>query len=598
MGLALPHGGHLTHGMKLNVSGRLYDIAPYEVDRETALIDMDEVARIARERRPKLLMAGWSAYPRTLDFEALPRDRRRGRRVPRWSTWRTSPGSSRPGCTPARAPRRRRDLDRPQDAGRRAQRPDPVPRGARQEDRLGGLPGPAGRPAGARRSPARRWRSASRRTEAFRERQRRTVAGAQAVAARAAGRRRRASTSSRAAPTCTSCSSTCASPSSTASRPRTACTTSASRSTATRCPSTRARRWSRAACASARRRWPRAACRATTSSEVGRIIAVALTPALRGPPRRAGRARHRDRRPPPALRAPRPARRVRRGPAGPGRSPPGPAAMLGAHGPDRASTPSWPAARLRRHGGADAARGAARAAGRRRRRARDARARRSATTPLLGGLAILAPGSCSRRCAAGFPARRARCARSSPARRVIAVVGALDDRFDLPPGRQARRPDRRGRASRSTAGVVVTTSRCRSSARSTSGSAGGPLTVIGLVLVMNVVNFSDGVDGLAAGVCAISAATRSRSSPSTWAASTPACWPPITAGAALGFLVHNFHPARVFMGDCGSNLLGLLLGCDRRRGRASRPGRARAASSRSSSSRCRSSTRRSSCSSG
>jgi glycine hydroxymethyltransferase len=68
MGLALPHGGHLTHGMKLNASGKLYDIAPYEVDRETSLIDMDEVARIARERRPKLLLAGWSAYPRQLDF--------------------------------------------------------------------------------------------------------------------------------------------------------------------------------------------------------------------------------------------------------------------------------------------------------------------------------------------------------------------------------------------------------------------------------------------------------------------------------------------------------------------------------------------------
>jgi glycine hydroxymethyltransferase len=69
MGLALPHGGHLTHGMKLNVSGRLYDIAPYEVDRETSRIDMDEVERIAKERRPKLILAGWSAYPRFLDFE-------------------------------------------------------------------------------------------------------------------------------------------------------------------------------------------------------------------------------------------------------------------------------------------------------------------------------------------------------------------------------------------------------------------------------------------------------------------------------------------------------------------------------------------------
>jgi glycine hydroxymethyltransferase len=68
MGLSLAHGGHLTHGMKLNVSGRLYEIAPYEVDRETSLIDMDAVAQVARERRPKLIIAGWSAYPRQLDF--------------------------------------------------------------------------------------------------------------------------------------------------------------------------------------------------------------------------------------------------------------------------------------------------------------------------------------------------------------------------------------------------------------------------------------------------------------------------------------------------------------------------------------------------
>src|SRR3954463_11410707 len=68
MGLALPHGGHLTHGMKINVSGKLYDIAPYEVSPETYLVDMDEVARIARKRQPKLIVAGWSAYPRQLDF--------------------------------------------------------------------------------------------------------------------------------------------------------------------------------------------------------------------------------------------------------------------------------------------------------------------------------------------------------------------------------------------------------------------------------------------------------------------------------------------------------------------------------------------------
>jgi glycine hydroxymethyltransferase len=68
MGLELAHGGHLTHGMKINVSGRLYDIAPYQVNRESSLIDMDEVERIAHERKPKMILAGWSAYPRQLDF--------------------------------------------------------------------------------------------------------------------------------------------------------------------------------------------------------------------------------------------------------------------------------------------------------------------------------------------------------------------------------------------------------------------------------------------------------------------------------------------------------------------------------------------------
>jgi glycine hydroxymethyltransferase len=68
MGLELAHGGHLTHGMKLNASGRLYEIVTYGVDRETSVIDMDEVARIALEQRPKMIVAGWSAYPRQLDF--------------------------------------------------------------------------------------------------------------------------------------------------------------------------------------------------------------------------------------------------------------------------------------------------------------------------------------------------------------------------------------------------------------------------------------------------------------------------------------------------------------------------------------------------
>jgi glycine hydroxymethyltransferase len=68
MGLELAHGGHLTHGMKINYSGRLYDVVAYHVNRETGLVDMDEVERLARERRPRLIIAGWSAYPRHLDF--------------------------------------------------------------------------------------------------------------------------------------------------------------------------------------------------------------------------------------------------------------------------------------------------------------------------------------------------------------------------------------------------------------------------------------------------------------------------------------------------------------------------------------------------
>ncbi|MFJ3956858.1 serine hydroxymethyltransferase [Arthrobacter sp. NPDC090010] len=68
LGLSLAHGGHLTHGMKINFSGKLYAVVPYEVNRETHLIDMAEVERLALEHRPKLIVAGWSAYSRQLDF--------------------------------------------------------------------------------------------------------------------------------------------------------------------------------------------------------------------------------------------------------------------------------------------------------------------------------------------------------------------------------------------------------------------------------------------------------------------------------------------------------------------------------------------------
>jgi glycine hydroxymethyltransferase len=68
LGMDLSHGGHLTHGMAKNFSGRLYHVVPYHVRREDSLVDMDEVARLAQEHRPKLILAGWSAYPRHLDF--------------------------------------------------------------------------------------------------------------------------------------------------------------------------------------------------------------------------------------------------------------------------------------------------------------------------------------------------------------------------------------------------------------------------------------------------------------------------------------------------------------------------------------------------
>ncbi|PRX47153.1 serine hydroxymethyltransferase [Prauserella shujinwangii] len=68
LGLDLAHGGHLTHGMRLNFSGKLYNVAAYHVDAETGRIDLAEVERLAHEHRPKLIIAGWSAYPRQLDF--------------------------------------------------------------------------------------------------------------------------------------------------------------------------------------------------------------------------------------------------------------------------------------------------------------------------------------------------------------------------------------------------------------------------------------------------------------------------------------------------------------------------------------------------
>jgi UDP-GlcNAc:undecaprenyl-phosphate GlcNAc-1-phosphate transferase len=177
-------------------------------------------------------------------------------------------------------------------------------------------------------------------------------------------------------------------------------------------------------------------------------------------------------------------------------------------------------------------------------------------TPLLGGLAILAGVL-----AAGalfLPAdEQTRAILGAAA--VIATVGGLDDALDLSPTIKLIGQFAAGLIP-VLAGVRVDVVTLPFFGHIDLGDAGGPLTLIGLIAIMNVVNFSDGIDGLAAGVCTISAAAFAivafdlqREAAGVLAA--------ITAGAALGFLFWNFHPASVFMGDSGSNLLGLLLGC-------------------------------------
>jgi len=71
LGLVLAHGGHLTHGSPVNFSGMWFNFVGYEVDRETEQLDMDKIAALAREHRPKILLAGFTAYPRTIDFAAF-----------------------------------------------------------------------------------------------------------------------------------------------------------------------------------------------------------------------------------------------------------------------------------------------------------------------------------------------------------------------------------------------------------------------------------------------------------------------------------------------------------------------------------------------
>src|SRR4029079_16658248 len=71
LGLSLAHGGHLTHGMKLNFSGKLYNVAAYQVEQDNFRIDMDKLREQAIAEKPQVIIAGWSAYPPDLDFAAF-----------------------------------------------------------------------------------------------------------------------------------------------------------------------------------------------------------------------------------------------------------------------------------------------------------------------------------------------------------------------------------------------------------------------------------------------------------------------------------------------------------------------------------------------
>jgi UDP-GlcNAc:undecaprenyl-phosphate GlcNAc-1-phosphate transferase len=141
---------------------------------------------------------------------------------------------------------------------------------------------------------------------------------------------------------------------------------------------------------------------------------------------------------------------------------------------------------------------------------------------------------------------------------LIALVGALDDIFDLRP--QWKLLGQIAAAFIAVeAGVVVTDVTIPFIGALQFPNAGPYLTIIWLVGLMNVVNFSDGVDGLAAGLCTIDGIAFSiiAFDLNVGAAAILAA---LTAGAALGFLFYNFHPASVYMGDSGANLLGYLLG--------------------------------------
>ncbi|MDA8067963.1 MAG: MraY family glycosyltransferase [Actinomycetota bacterium] len=194
-------------------------------------------------------------------------------------------------------------------------------------------------------------------------------------------------------------------------------------------------------------------------------------------------------------------------------------------------------------------------------------------TPLLGGLAILAavvlaaviwmPASIPLALAPGYRPGTAGVVHTWPViagAALIALVGAVDDAIDLNP--LLKLVGQIGAASVAAAGGALIKGLMVPFLGYLAFPDGGKeLTVLWLVALMNIVNFSDGVDGLAAGVCTIDGIAFAVIAFNLQGGkSAAAVLAAITAGASLGFLFHNRYPAKIFMGDAGANLLGYLLG--------------------------------------
>ena len=192
-------------------------------------------------------------------------------------------------------------------------------------------------------------------------------------------------------------------------------------------------------------------------------------------------------------------------------------------------------------------------------------------TPLLGGLAILAGVLVAAAIWLPGTIRLARVPHAAPGSAgvlhtwtiiagacLITLVGVIDDIWDLPPLAKLV-----GQVAAALivveGGAIVTDVTVPFIGALQFPNEGGTLTVIWLVGLMNVVNFSDGIDGLAAGLCTIDGVAFSIIA-FDLGVSAAGILAALTAGASLGFLFHNFYPAKIFMGDSGANLLGYLLG--------------------------------------